>query len=74
MDANFICYDGVDGNITFFNTEEEAVKELNELIQNGLEGGEWIYNIENSFVAKISHDIKKTKFSGGIAMDIGEAR
>jgi len=74
MSDNFICYDGVDMNCEFFNTEEEALERLNELIRNGLEDGEWIYNIENSFVAKISHDVKRTKFSGGIAMDIEEVR
>ena len=74
MSKKFICYDGVDMNWKFFNTEKEALGRLNELIRNGLEDGEWKYDIENSFVAKISHDVKRTKFSDGIAMDIGEVR
>jgi predicted RNase H-like HicB family nuclease len=52
MILNYICYDGVDQDITFHKTREEALDKLKELIDNGLEDGEWMDDVEHSFVAK----------------------
>ena len=61
MKENYICYDGVDGDVTYWETEEEALAQLKAFIEEGQEDGEWIDFTENSFVAKISHYIDKVK-------------
>ena len=59
MKEQFICYDGVDGDITYHDTAEEALQKLKEYIESGLEDGEWMYGVSDSFVAKITHEIKE---------------
>jgi hypothetical protein len=59
MKEKFICYDGVDGDITYHDTEEEALQTLKEYIESGLEDGEWMDGVSNSFVAKVTHEIKE---------------
>ena len=61
MKRNYVCYDGVDGENCYFETEEEALKELKVVVENSLEDGEWIDGVEYSFVAKILHKTKKVK-------------
>lgn len=59
MKEMYICYDGVDGDITYHNTQEEAIAKLKHYIDNGLDDGEWMEGVSDSFVAKITHDIKE---------------
>ena len=59
MKEKFICYDGVDGDVTYHDTEAEALQKLKEYIENGLEDGEWMYGVSNSFIAKVTHEIKE---------------
>ena len=59
MNEMYICYDGVDGDITYHNTHEEAYAKLKHYIDNGIDDGEWIEGVSDSFVAKITHNIKE---------------
>lgn len=61
--SNYICYDGVDMDITYHTTQEEAIASLNESIKLGLDGNEWMNGVEDSFVAEITHKIDKRKLS-----------
>ena len=58
MQEKYICYDGVDGKIYYCDDKEEAEKKLKELIKNGIEDGEWLEGVEDSFVAEIKLKIK----------------
>lgn len=55
----YICYDGVDGDITYHATKADALAKLKYYIENGLDDGEWMYGVSNSFVAKITHEINE---------------
>lgn len=57
----YICFDGVDGDITYHETIEEALKKLKNYIDDGLDDGEWYEGIEDSFVAEINHFVKPKK-------------
>ena len=57
----FVVWDGVDGDYAFFDTEEEAVIHLKNLIEDGLDDGEWMDDVEYSFIAEITHIVKKKK-------------
>ena len=55
----YICHDGVDGDITYHNSKDEAIIKLRSYIDNGLDDGEWMDGVSDSFVAKITHYIKE---------------
>lgn len=55
----YICYDGVDGDITRYDTEVEALEKLKHYIDTGLDDGEWIDGVSDSFVAVITHKINE---------------
>ncbi|HAJ79618.1 MAG TPA: hypothetical protein DCO75_07585 [Fibrobacteres bacterium] len=57
MKESYICFDGVDGDVTYYNTEDEAIEKLKHYIETGLDDGEWMDGVSNSFVAKITHEI-----------------
>lgn len=51
----YICYDGVDNDLTRHDTEEEAITALEELISDHFDNEEFTDGIEWCFVAKITH-------------------
>lgn len=57
MKELYICYDGVDCDITYHDTEEQAFEKLKTLVSDGLDCGEWMDGVERCFVAKITHCI-----------------
>ncbi len=57
----YICYDGVDGDISYYKTKDEALKMLKHYIESGLEDGEWMDDVEYSFVAKITHYVEQVE-------------
>ena len=61
MKKIYVCYDGVDCEVTLHNTKEQALKKLKDLVYESLDFGEWVDGIENSFVAEISHKIDQVK-------------
>ena len=61
MKKRFICYDGVENDVSYHGTEEEALKLLKYCIENGLDDGEWYDGVENSFVAEIKYKINPVK-------------
>ena len=54
---NYVCFDGVEGDITYHGTEEEALQKLKTLVSESLDSGEWMDGVERCFVAKITHYI-----------------
>ena len=68
MKKLYICYDGVDCDITYHDTEEQALEKLKKVVSESLDCGEWVDVVENSFVAKITHKIDQVK----IEMDAGD--
>ena len=61
MKKFYVCYDGVDCEITRHKTEEQALEKLKELVSENLDFDEWVEGIENSFVAEITHKIDSVK-------------
>ena len=61
MKKFYVCYDGVDCEITRHETEEQALEKLKELVSGNLDFDEWVEGIENSFVAEITHKIDCVK-------------
>jgi len=57
----YICWDGVDMEFSSHKTKREAIRKLNDLIANGLEGDEWMDGVEDSFVAVIINEIDKVE-------------
>ena len=61
MGKYYVCYDGVDCEITRHDTEEQALEKIKELVSASLDFGEWVDGIEYSFVAEITHKIDQVK-------------
>jgi hypothetical protein len=57
MEEKFVIYDGVDGDVSFYESEEEATEALKVLIEDSKDDGEWMDGIENSFIAEINHKV-----------------
>lgn len=58
---NYVCYDGVEGDYTFHDTEEDAVANLRRLVSESLDCDEWMEGVERSFVAKVTHTVEQVK-------------
>lgn len=58
---NYVCFDGVDCEVSYYETEEKALKTLAALVDESLDEGEWMDGVERCFVAKITHTIKQVK-------------
>ena len=57
--AGYLVYDGVDLDVHFCDTEDEAKKKLQELISSALDDGEWMDDVELSCIAKLTHVVSK---------------
>ncbi len=58
--AGYLVYDGVDFDVHFCDTEEDAKKELQELIDSSLDDdGVWMSGVELSCIAKLTHVVSK---------------
>ena len=55
----YMCYDGVDGDVTYHQSEAEALGMLKHYIDNGLNDGEWMDGISDCFIARITHHVKE---------------
>lgn len=58
---NYVCYDGVEGDYTFHDTEEDAVANLKRLVSESLDCDEWMEGVERGFVAKVTHTVEQVK-------------
>ena len=58
---NYVCYDGVEGDYSFHETEEEAVAQLRSNVKESLDCDEWMDGVECGFVAKLTHIIEQVK-------------
>ena len=58
---DYVCFDGVENEVTYHDTEEAALDELKALISESLEDGEWMDGVEMCFVAKITHGIEQVE-------------
>ena len=56
---SYVVIDGVENDIFYVKTEDEAKAKLKEIFESSIEGGEWMEGIENSFIAKITSVINQ---------------
>ena len=54
---DYVCFDGVENEVTHHDTEEAALEKLKTLVSEGLDCDEWMQGVERCFVAKITHCI-----------------
>ena len=59
IDAGYLVYDGVDLDVHFCDTEDEAKKKLQEIIDSSLDDGVWMDSVELSCIAKLTHVVSK---------------
>jgi hypothetical protein len=50
----YLVFDGVENETHLIEDETEAKTKLKEIIDSSLEGGEWMYGVENSCIAKVT--------------------
>jgi hypothetical protein len=50
----YLVFDGVENETHLIEDETEAKTKLKEIIDSSLEGGEWMYGVENSRIAKVT--------------------
>jgi hypothetical protein len=57
MKELYVCYDGVENECSYHESEQDAISALKVLVEESMDGGEWMEGIENSFVAEIKHKV-----------------